>query len=128
MRMYQAGVQGPTSCPGENQCDIWAATAGKTHAEKERKACHGCQLYPTKLREGRERHKRFQRLVTDAMQIRVERLAGYPRPDSRLTALQFQTLLIVEQIIEQEELTIRQRVSTGLTAMMGLAGPQQTQS
>jgi len=52
----------------------------------------------------------------------MERIAGYPRPDSAVTIWEYQTLMIVEQLIEHEELAIRQQIGTGLAMLMSGLG------
>lgn len=111
--MYGQSSETPTVCPGEANCDRWAGTSARTRDERIKKACVSCSLFSTKL-DGGKKHKQYKDLVQTALQIRRERLAGYPRPTHHMTPLQFQTLLMAEQMLEQEEMLLKQQNQVGL--------------
>lgn len=53
------------------------------------------------------------------MQIRHERLTGYPRRESMMTHAQFATLYVIEQIFEMEEVGIKKDLNEMLAAVFG---------
>lgn len=56
------------------------------------------------------------------MQVRFERLAGFPRGSHEITNVEFQALLIVEQLIEQEEIALKLKTQKLLMAAVGMKG------
>lgn len=116
---YGQNVSGPRLCPGESDCSDWKGTAGATREIKERKVCHDCPAFPTKLDLGKG-HKQRQAIVESALQIRNERRSGYPRPLHRMTGIEFQTLLMIDQIVEREEVVLKIKANEMLAAALGL--------
>lgn len=117
-RLYGEAGSGVKICPGETDCERFQSAAGK--GEKKRKnACSQCPLLPTKTQAWKKGHKSFKRLVEAAMRIRRERHTGYPRATSDMRDIEFHTLTIIEQCIEQEEIAIRVQ---GNQLLMILAG------
>jgi hypothetical protein len=117
--MYRQSAAVPQICPTEEQCEKWAGTGGKSHADRERRACHTCDLFPTKLDRGKG-HKARLGLVRKALILRRERLSGYPRPPERMTTLQFQTMLTLDHFMEEEDIQLRVLSKESLMAMAGL--------
>lgn len=65
-------------------------------------------------------HKALERLASEAMQLRVERLTGFPR-DTRLVTLKgFVVLQIIEQIVEQKRILREDRLTEILMAGLGV--------
>jgi hypothetical protein len=108
--MYGVNTEAPSVCPGEAKCDKWKGTRGKSRAIRERAVCHPCEFFSTKTDLGKKSHKAIVQLVKDAHEIRFERLAGYVRHPDQMTNYQFQTLLMIEQMVEQEEILMRVQV------------------
>lgn len=98
---------------------MWASTAGKTRAIKEKKVCHDCPAFPTKLDLGKG-HKLRQRIVDSAMEIRNERISGYPRLPHRMTSVEFQTVMIIDQVVEREEVVLKLQIKELLLASLGV--------
>jgi len=117
--MYGTPGEDPKVCPGETNCQRFQSSAGKSHREKEQNACSPCEMLQTKLAGGQKIAVRNAGLVDAAMDIRNERLAGYPRPTWLMSTLQFRTLLIVEQIVEQQEVWLRREQGEILKAVFG---------
>lgn len=106
----------PTVCPTETKCDRFQSAAGKTHAAKVKAACSNCELLPTK--RGGVRDDVFLRQITsEAMQIRYERLAGYPRSTAHMSTIEFAALPIIEQMFEREDRRIRMHTKQAIFAM-----------
>jgi hypothetical protein len=111
-------------CPGEAKCSIWEATAGKTHEERERKACRpnperklpGCPMFSTKTDEGKRTHKSCVELVERGMHIRRQKHAGYLPPKTRIGHLEFETYLKIDELIEHEETSLVRRIPELLMA------------
>lgn len=75
-------------------------------------------MFPTKTTRGKRNHALLESLAVEAMQLRVERMTGYPRSPWLMTQRAFLTLQMVEQMVEQMEIVRRERlaniVQTGL--------------
>ena len=106
-------------CPGETACDRFQSASGKTHKAKVKNACSNCSLLPTKSDDWKKSHKSLTRLVMSAIRLRNERQAGYSRPLTAVRNIEFETLLIVEQIVEQEQMALQLGVKA---ILMGIAG------
>lgn len=103
-------------CPGEAACNLWASTAAKSHAERERKVCHDCAMFPTKTDAGKQNHKYFFNLVNRAFRVHKMRIAGFPPELWQITPMEFETVLIIESAIEVEEIALKSKTSELLTA------------
>jgi hypothetical protein len=53
------------------------------------------------------------------MEIRWERLSGYPRPTSQMSAIQFAAVVNIEALFEREERRIRLQVKQAIFAFVG---------
>ena len=69
---------------------------------KARNACTNCDLLPTKLDGGRD-HKAITALVENAVEIEVEKTAGYPRCKAMMTALEFRAFLLLDELISIQD-------------------------
>lgn len=106
-------------CPGESACDRFQSAAGKTQKAKERNACSNCELLPTK-RFGKQNDGFLQRITNEAMDIRYERIAGYPRSLERMTPVHFVAVRLIEELFEQEERRLRIHSKAALFAIAGI--------
>lgn len=107
-------------CPGETNCDRFQSANGRSRTEKARNACTGCSLLPTKLDSAKRQHESLKRVVSEAMLIRAERLAGYPRDRNHIRSISFHALLLVERMIEAEKITQSARLTAILKAGLGV--------
>lgn len=120
LKLYGEKTESTRLCPGEANCDRWAGTNAKTHRERERKACKPCPLFDTKTDAAKKGHKSLDALSKRAMEVRVERQTGYPRRESMMSNKEFAALFLIEQLIEQEEIAIKDRTAKILMAAMGV--------
>lgn len=102
-------------------CDIFESARGSNREAKERNACIGCDLFPTKKPEGKRNHASLERLTEEAWQIRTERMAGYPRDRNKMRMVAFYTLQMIEQMIEQDRIVREAQLKELLMAKMGLS-------
>lgn len=109
----------PKVCPGESECSRFQSAAGKAHAAKVRNACSGCELLSTK-RSGKANERLLTEITNDVMAMRYEHLAGYPRPVTKMTAVHFEALPILEALFEREERQIRKDVRFAIFALAGV--------
>lgn len=68
-------------------------------------------MFPTKTMRGKRNHASLESLATEAMQLRVERMTGYPRPPWLMTQRAFLTLQMVEQMVEQRKILKAERLA-----------------
>ena len=119
MKVFGQKSEAVQLCPGEKDCQIFQSAAGKTAKIKAKNACTKCPMLSTKTDKGQRSHKALERLASSAMQIRHERLTGYPRAGSMMTQSQFATLYVIEQIFEMEEIGIRKDLNEMLAQIFG---------
>jgi hypothetical protein len=118
--MYGSGGEVAPICPGEANCDIWASAKDDDHETKEKNVCHKCEMFPTKSEIGKQSRGNVESLVRGAFMIRNERKAGYPRPTYQMTTMDWQTTVMLEQLIEQEDINSRQQTSVAILAVLGI--------
>lgn len=106
----------PQLCPGEDSCQIWAGSAGKDHAVKERKVCHPCPMFGTKTEKGRQNHEYLVSLANRSLHLRYERMAGYPVGLHEMSTVQYQTMVAIEELIEMKEIETKRETAELLTA------------
>jgi hypothetical protein len=91
---------GPQICPGEDQCEPFQATAGKTREIKERNICvNNCpyNLYPTKINPNASAERDALIALVDRVGgIRQHRKAGFVVDEFMMTALEYRTLMSME--------------------------------
>lgn len=115
--MYGGTSAAPQVCPGESNCEKWAGSAGR-RAAKERAVCHPCPMFGTKTGSGKHNHKYLTDLVTRSMHLRTLRIAGYPAELWEMTAVEFQCLIMIEQMIEEREIELKTETTEMLTAVL----------
>lgn len=120
-RMFGSGA-GEGICPGETNCQRFQSASGETLKAKEANACFGCALFPTKAPEAKKKRLYLENIVESAFRIRRERISGFPRSRHEITALQFYTLLRIENEIEARERFQQTQIFTMLSAMVKNGG------
>lgn len=63
--------------------------------------CVSCDKFPTKSKAGQANHEFLSSLVQFAIRIRAENRAGYQVGKDKMTALQYELLLLVESLFEE---------------------------
>ena len=91
-------------CPGENHCGMFQVAIAETGNGLD--ACKGCDLLPTKPgnqidKPESEPSNRLDVYVSNLYRIRSSRLSGFPKSESEITYLQYQSLVTLEYLIEQ---------------------------
>jgi hypothetical protein len=103
-------------CPGETDCSRFEGARGENRVQKERNACTGCDLFPTKKRGGLAAAKSLQRLVNDAFVLRRRRDSGYPLAYDRMSWIGFEVMLMADAYVEAKERMLRINVNRILMA------------
>jgi hypothetical protein len=99
---------------------MFQGAAGKTRRQKERNVCLVCPMLDTKTDEGKKSHKSLERLAFRCIDLRYERIAGYPRSTQQMTNWEFAGLYIAEQMFEREDIQIRQNTVELLCTLAGV--------
>jgi hypothetical protein len=73
-------------------------------------------MFGTKTDSGKKHHASLDRLANRAMQIRTERLTGYPRDPRLMTLRSYIALQIIEQMVEDKRITRENRLTAILMA------------
>jgi hypothetical protein len=96
----EGGGDGPQICPGEDECEPFQATAGKTREIKERNICvKNCpyNLYETKINPNASSERDALIALVDRVGgIRQHRLAGFVIDSSMMTELEYRILMEME--------------------------------
>lgn len=116
--MYGQTAEAPQPCPGEANCGRFLSASGKTRKQKEQNACKMCPQLSTKLDIGKG-HRMRKAIVNNAMQIRRERVSGYPRPRNLMSYIDLQTVFMLDQVIDQEEMALKLRFNESVMRMTG---------
>jgi hypothetical protein len=123
LAVYGEKGESKSLCPGETDCGEFQGAAGKSRREKIRNVCKGCPMLDTKTDAAKKGHKSLERLADRAMDIRRERLTGYPRKETMMTRFQFATLYVIEQMVEQQEIMLKKDQVRGLMLLNGIQPP-----
>ena len=116
--MYGGSASTPQICPGEDTCQVWAGSAGKNRVAKERKVCYPCPMFGTKTDTGKQNHEYLVSLANRSLHLRYERKAGYPVGLHQMSTVQYQTLVLIEEMIEAKEIETKRETAELLTAFV----------
>jgi hypothetical protein len=120
LKLYGGRGEAKKVCPSEAKCDDFQGAAGMTRKQKERNACAKCPMLETKTDEGRKSHMSLESLAKRSLDIRYERLTGYPRKEHLMTNFECSGMFIAEQIFESEEIALKENTLTMLCALAGV--------
>jgi hypothetical protein len=121
LKLYgETASSGNAICPGEAACDIFQSATGKTRRAREKNACLNCDKFPTKTERYKKWQASLQTLVDGAMEIRRRRNSGCMPEKWQMLNLHFETLILVDAYIEEQEIKVKNNLSTILLAGFGL--------
>lgn len=109
LQLFGESVESRSLCPGESNCDKFKSAKGRTRNEKERNACHFCDLFPTKTDRYKKSQAVLEALVLGAMEIRRRRNSGFPPKDWQILNLHAETLILIDALIETREIALKKQ-------------------
>lgn len=76
-------------------------------------------MLPTKLNGGKL-DRVFKSLILSALEIREERLAGYPRKDWLMSFIEFRVFVLIEALIDERMRIFTAENALAMKAMAGM--------
>ena len=109
---YKRDVDKPNVCPGEKECEIFQGARGRTRLEKERNVCRSCDLFPTKTERHRKSQKGLEDLLYMAQYAKRRKDSGYPMPMFQITNLTLETMLLLDEMEDQQKIVVQMELKT----------------
>jgi len=77
-------------------------------------------MFGTKTDKGKQNHVYLTALANRGLYLRNLKKTGYPLEKWRMSTVEFQTMVLAEQIIEQSEINSQVEIKRMLMASLGL--------
>ena len=108
-----------TVCPTEDFCGKFAGAAGENREQKELNACVAarCEAYPTKLNPMEPVF--LTNLLNRSLKRRRARDSGFGINENTVSAIEFETVLMIDELCDQHEIYERQKQSELILGMLG---------
>lgn len=111
-QLYQTKDDASTSsiCPGEDDCQIFEAAFGETHAEKCQNACFGCPMESTKPQSERALvgDAESESIIAYVEQVRQQRDSSGDKIDmTTIDAKTWRLVMIYDEVVEANERNLR---------------------
>ena len=112
---------GEDICPSEELCDKFQSAGGANREEKEQDVCIGakCPMFPTKPGKNSREALKLETLVHTALGIRRRNRSGYKVETWEMSPAEFQTVQMVDALIEAEELRIKHELPYKIAEVIG---------
>lgn len=75
-------------------------------------------MFGTKTDSGKRNHQYYLSLTKRGLHFRHLRMAGYPAELWEMTAVEFQCLIMIEQMIEEREIELKTETAEMLEAVL----------
>lgn len=120
LSQYDRDVDKPTVCPGEKNCQIFQGARGKSRLEKERNACRPCEMFPTKTERYKKSQKGLEALLNMAQYAKRRKDSGYPMPMYQITNLTLETMLMLDEVEDEQKRHMQLEMKAIFMAGFGL--------